>query len=176
VPNKSTNNKIKPFTPEPVLSKSGKKKVMHNGKVVYEWSQTMEEINITVPKPDFLKAKDIECKMTPDHISMKLKGAKEFYFNHDFSHYIVTEQSFWIANDDVINIDLQKAKIGTTWKCVFKGEAETNPMEQQEDKQRLMLERFQREHPGFDFSNAAFSGQAPDARKFMGGFDTNKIK
>ena len=32
-----------------------------------------------------------------------------------------------------------------------------------------MLERFQEENPGFDFSNAQFNGQAPNPRDFMGG-------
>jgi hypothetical protein len=32
-----------------------------------------------------------------------------------------------------------------------------------------MLERFTEENPGFDFSNAEFNGNVPDARNFMGG-------
>ena len=32
-----------------------------------------------------------------------------------------------------------------------------------------MRERFQEEHPGFDFSGAEFNGQVPDPSKFMGG-------
>jgi hypothetical protein len=33
-----------------------------------------------------------------------------------------------------------------------------------------MLERFQAENPGFDFSDASFNGQTvPDASTFMGG-------
>lgn len=38
-----------------------------------------------------------------------------------------------------------------------------------EEQKTLMLERFQAEHPGFDFSGAEFSGSAPDPRTFMGG-------
>lgn len=33
----------------------------------------------------------------------------------------------------------------------------------------IMKERFQEEHPGFDFSNATFNGNVPDPSKFMGG-------
>ena len=32
-----------------------------------------------------------------------------------------------------------------------------------------MIERFQEEHPGFDFRSAEFNGQVPDPRAFMGG-------
>ena len=37
---------------------------------------------------------------------------------------------------------------------------------EQEINKKLMLERFQEEHPGFDFSGASFSGQAPSAPRF----------
>lgn len=39
----------------------------------------------------------------------------------------------------------------------------------EEVKKKLMLERFQEENPGFDFSNAEFNGAAPDPQSFMGG-------
>ena len=35
----------------------------------------------------------------------------------------------------------------------------------------MMLERFQVENPGFDFSQADFNGQVPDPKNFMGGLD-----
>ena len=37
------------------------------------------------------------------------------------------------------------------------------------EKKKMMLERFQEEHPGFDFSGAEFNGNVPDATEFMGG-------
>jgi hypothetical protein len=46
-------------------------------------------------------------------------------------------------------------------------------MAQQQEQQRMMLERFQKEHPGFDFSGATFSGEAPNPRTFMGGMPTS---
>jgi len=44
-------------------------------------------------------------------------------------------------------------------------------IEQQEDQKRLMLERFQLENPGFDFSGAEFTGTVPDPRTFMRNLD-----
>eukprot|EP00879_Flechtneria_rotunda_P031323 GHRR01034204.1.p1 GENE.GHRR01034204.1~~GHRR01034204.1.p1 ORF type:complete len:143 (+),score=28.90 GHRR01034204.1:283-711(+) len=57
---------------------------------------------------------------------------------------------------------------GEPWLAVIKGH-ELDPATQQQDQQRLLLERFQQEHPGFDFSSATFNGMAPNARTFMGG-------
>lgn len=44
-----------------------------------------------------------------------------------------------------------------------------DPLAQETTKQQMMLERFQEENPGFDFSGAEFNGAAPDPRTFMGG-------
>lgn len=53
---------------------------------------------------------------------------------------------------------------------------ELDPVTAQSDQQRLLLERFQAEHPGFDFSGATFNGQAPNPRTFMGGVDSGLAK
>ena len=81
---------------------------------------------------------------------------------------------------------------GEPWPAAFKGHGEVrktnhftslswlmlqndflilqlDPMASSEVKKQMMLERFQEEHPGFDFSGAEFSGDAPDPRSFMGG-------
>jgi hypothetical protein len=42
-----------------------------------------------------------------------------------------------------------------------------DPMSEENVKKQLMLERFQQENPGFDFSGAEFSGGAPDPKTFM---------
>jgi hypothetical protein len=44
-----------------------------------------------------------------------------------------------------------------------------DPYTQSEVQKSLMLERFQEENPGFDFSGASFNGNVPDPKTFMGG-------
>jgi hypothetical protein len=80
-------------------------------------------------------------------------------------------------DDGVIEISLQKAKIGQVWDCACAGVAgaKLTETERTQEQQRVLLERFQREHPNFDFSNATFSGQAPDPSSFMGGIDRNSL-
>ena len=67
-------------------------------------------------------------------------------------------------------MQLTKAEEALTWASAIAGH-EVNSAEQQADQKRLMLERFQREHPGFDFSGAEFSGAVPDPRTFMRDLD-----
>ena len=66
-------------------------------------------------------------------------------------------------------IELQKAQKGVRWGCIFKGHGTMNVLEEENLKKKLLLERFQEENPGFDFSGAEFNGQVPEARTFMGG-------
>ena len=75
------------------------------------------------------------------------------------------------ADDGEITINLQKMRKGETWDAALKGKGGTavDPFTKQEIQKKLMLERFQEENPGFDFSGADFNGMVPDARSFMGG-------
>lgn len=73
------------------------------------------------------------------------------------------------ADDGELNINLQKMYKGQAWTCALQGRGQLDPISQEEVQRKLMLERFQEEHPGFDFSNAEFNGTVPDARTFMGG-------
>ena len=81
-----------------------------------------------------------------------------------------------------------------TWTAALKGRGgeHVDIFTQEGEKKKMMLERFQEEHPGmeffffvlhdssihnmlilscvgFDFSGAEFNGNVPDATKFMGG-------
>jgi hypothetical protein len=64
-------------------------------------------------------------------------------------------------------------KKGMTWNSVFVGHGELDPIAKDEVQKKILLERFQQENPGFDFSGAEFNGSAPDARTFMGGVRYN---
>jgi len=109
------------------------------------------------------------------------------------------------TEDGELHITLTKLESGEPWPAVIQGH-EVDPVTQQQEQQRLMLERFQREvcsggwqwawrvllvaaasvapatlasqpdprpptlqHPGFDFSQATFNGEAPNPRTFLGG-------
>lgn len=48
------------------------------------------------------------------------------------------------AEDSVMHVTLTKLQRGETWPAVLKGH-ELDPLTQQQDQQRLLLERFQRE-------------------------------
>eukprot|EP00026_Physarum_polycephalum_P017453 Phypoly_transcript_18681.p1 GENE.Phypoly_transcript_18681~~Phypoly_transcript_18681.p1 ORF type:complete len:156 (+),score=28.67 Phypoly_transcript_18681:53-520(+) len=145
-----------------------RKKFEHNGRTIYEWDQTLEEVNIYIKPPEGVTAKMISCEITPQKLTIGLKGNPPF-INEDFYAVIKKKESFWTVEDGEIHITLQKMLKGDTWLSALKGHQQLDPFAESEIKKNMMLERFQAENPGFDFSGAEFSGQAPDPRTFMGG-------
>ena len=65
-----------------------------------------------------------------------------------------------------LHIQLCKAEDEAVWEGAFAGH-ELTPLEREGEKKQLILERFQAEHPGFDFSGAEITGSAPDPRTFL---------
>eukprot|EP00977_Amphora_coffeiformis_P030122 scaffold44840_cov176-Amphora_coffeaeformis.AAC.1 len=74
----------------------------------------------------------------------------------------------------LLTIELQKAAKGVVWDAACVGPPQfqnvrLDAVQIEEEKQRLLLERWQEENPGMDFRDATFNGGAPDPRTFMGG-------
>lgn len=136
--------------------------------MIYEWDQTLEEVNCYVKVPPGVPAKMLHVAITTSNVKIGIKGNPP-YLDHDVVHAVKTEDCFWTLDDGELHIQLQKVHKGRAWGGVFVGHEALNPMAGQDETQRLMLERFQEENPGFDFSGASFNGQAPDPSTFMGG-------
>lgn len=73
------------------------------------------------------------------------------------------------TEDGALHVSLTKADRGEPWPAAFALHAPAAPDAPNPDAARLLLERFAEEHPGFDFSGATVSGDAPDPRTFLGG-------
>uniref|UniRef100_A0A7S0RNW8 CS domain-containing protein n=1 Tax=Chlamydomonas leiostraca TaxID=1034604 RepID=A0A7S0RNW8_9CHLO len=149
------------------LAPSERHAYKHGGRVVYEWDQAYTEVNIYVPVPPGTRAKQLYCDLTPHTLKFGLTPNPP-YLQGNLAAPIKVSESFWTLEDGVLHVTLQKAQPGEPWPCAIAGH-EVDAVTQQQDTQRLMLERFQMEHPGFDFSGATFSGEAPNPRTFMGG-------
>lgn len=93
-----------------------------------------------------------------------------------FAEKANASESYWTMEDaeapkegKELHLIITKGSKGVTWKSLLEGHTEVDPYTQQELQKSLMLERFQEENPGFDFSGATFNGEVPDAKTFMGG-------
>ena len=143
-------------------------KFMHNNQTVYEWEQTLTDVHLFINPPKNTSAKQIQCTITASTFRIGLKNNTPF-LDETFQHTVDSTDSFWTMEDGEIHITLTKGSRGVTWLCLFKGHAQVDAHTQSEIQKSLMLERFQAENPGFDFSGASFNGSVPDAKTFMGG-------
>ncbi|CAM9496300.1 unnamed protein product, partial [Phaeothamnion confervicola] len=58
--------------------KEGRIKFEYEGRTVYEWEQSLEEVNIYITPPPGITAGMIDCKIEHRHIRLGLKGAPPF--------------------------------------------------------------------------------------------------
>lgn len=62
----------------------------------------------------------------------------------------------------LLQIQLEKSKAHDSWTCIVKGKDEVDAQTKESMEKKMLLEKFQRDYPGFDFSGAEMTGQMPD--------------
>ncbi|EGC31744.1 hypothetical protein DICPUDRAFT_13641, partial [Dictyostelium purpureum] len=68
-----------------------------------------------------------------------------------FYSKIKQNDSFWTLEDGMIHITLQKMNKAEIWLAALKGHLNQNEaLLNEEDKKKIMLEKFQEENSGFD--------------------------
>lgn len=147
-----------------------------NGRKVYEWEQSLEEVNIYIDAPPNTSASALVCNILPSRLQLGLRGSDRFFIDEATYGKVNLSDSSWYldADDGIINIVLAKVYRGETWENALLGVGErqgqvVDPFTKQQIQKDLMIERFQEENPGFDFRGAEFNGAVPDPRTFMGG-------
>ncbi|KAJ8609611.1 hypothetical protein CTAYLR_006266 [Chrysophaeum taylorii] len=149
-------------------SEKGRYEFRHKGELVYEWEQTLEEVNLYVRPPEGVTSDMIECRISPSRVTLGLCGNPPFLDEKTFGP-VVADESYWTLADGELTIFLQKVRKAETWEAALVGRGTVDPFTKQEIQKEMMLERFQEENPGFDFRGAEFNGAVPDPREFMDG-------
>ncbi|ONM25715.1 NudC domain-containing protein 2 [Zea mays] len=125
-------------------------------------------LNVCVSSEDSLRFSSTQSPRFPD-VWLWIDYFFGVILQHDLTHPVKTDSSFWTIEDGEMHITLQKREKGKTWSSPIQGQGILDPYAADQEQKRLMLQRFQEENPGFDFSQAQFSGTCPDPRTFMGG-------
>ena len=149
-------------------SEKGRYEFRTNGQLIYEWEQTLEDVNIYIRPPEGVTVEMIDCEISSKRVRLGLRGNPPF-IDEATGGPIVKDESYWTLDDGELVLYLQKVQKGQTWDAALQGRGTVDPMTKQEIQKDLMLERFQEEHPGFDFRGADFNGAVPDPRTFMDG-------
>ncbi|KAG6511275.1 hypothetical protein ZIOFF_029334 [Zingiber officinale] len=115
---------------------------VNGGQKVFEWDQTLEEVDMYIDLPPKVPKKLFYCKIQSEHLEVGIKGNPSY---------------------------LNKRDKGNTWSSPVLGQGLLDSYAADLEQKRLMLQRFQEENLGFEFSQAQFSGTCPDPRTFMVG-------
>ncbi|CAL6430627.1 unnamed protein product [Bathycoccus prasinos] len=162
-------------------------------KLLYEWEQTLEEVNIFIPISSELKTKeDLSVEITGKTIEIKKKKKKigddkncvVLLPKLELYRQTIADESVWTRDRSTgeMHIQLVKLKKAEPWEAAFKEHCRatgTNASDEMStkaeaderiemDRRRMMLARFQKENPGFDFSEAEFEvgKEVPDASEW----------
>ena len=160
---------------------SNRFRLEYGSRLIYEWEQTLNDVTLYIPTPPFVtRAGDLVCRIEPQNLQVGniVQGKEHLFMNEATAGKVEVESSTWTwekqsPQGGLLTIELAKANKGVVWEAACFGPPPKNiglnPMQLEEERQRLLLERWQEENPGMDFRGATFNGQAPDPRTFMGG-------
>lgn len=124
-----------------------------------KWWQTIEEVFIEVSVADGTKTKEISIDINPKSIKVVVKG-KELFSGNLFGTVHADEALWTLEDKKLIRICLSKSdrSASNCWKSLLKSEYAADPYTFDQMEQKLTLQRFQIENPGFDFSGATITG------------------
>ncbi len=150
--------------------KTGRIKFEYEGREIYEWEQSLEDVSIYIKPPPGVTRQMFVIKIAYARLTVGLKDCPPF-LDEPTGGPVKPDESTWTFSDNVVTIILQKMNKAEVWHCALAGRngASVDDFTKEELKKKMMLDRFQEEHPGFDFSGAEFNGEVPNAREFMGG-------
>uniref|UniRef100_A0A7S3L4Z0 Nuclear migration protein nudC n=1 Tax=Amphora coffeiformis TaxID=265554 RepID=A0A7S3L4Z0_9STRA len=90
----------------------------------YVWTQTLSEVNITIPLPDNTRGRDLNVTMAKTHLKVGLRAkAGEWIINAPLVKPIICDDSFWTVEDgNRLVMNLQKLHQQEWWEAVCKGD------------------------------------------------------
>lgn len=144
-----------------VLDSHGCKKVIVETKTdAYAWKQTLEEVTVTIDVDVGTRGKDCDVKIDATHLRVRVKS--KVVIDGELAHGVKSTESTWTIEDrKQLIIILQKRIRHESWESLLAGQNVVDAFTKEKMDKQMMLEKFQSENPGFDFSGAEFNGSLP---------------
>lgn len=116
-PETSKDEKETPSVPPPI----------GNGGTVpgkYVWTQTLSELNVTIPVPDNTRGRDLNVTIARTHLKVGLRSKKnDFIVNAPLVKPIICDDSFWTVEDgNRLVLNLQKLNQMEWWDGLCQGD------------------------------------------------------
>ncbi|MCL7032808.1 hypothetical protein MKW94_007221 [Papaver nudicaule] len=123
----SSSSDVKPEKEESKKEESNKR-VPNKGNGLdmdkYSWTQTLQEVTISIPVPQGTKKISVSCEIKKNHIKVGLKGQPSI-IDGDFFQSVKLDDCFWSIEDSKeISILLTKQNKTDWWKYLVQGEPE----------------------------------------------------
>ncbi|KAK9094082.1 hypothetical protein Scep_025551 [Stephania cephalantha] len=92
----------------------------------YSWTQTLQEVTVSVPVPEGTKSRFVVHEVKKNHLKVGLKGQPPIIDGELFQSVKVAD-CFWSLEDQkFISVLLTKQNQMDWWKCLVKGEPEVD--------------------------------------------------
>lgn len=145
-PSSAPRNPEQTVEPMTKKGKEGRIKFEHSGRTIYEWEQSLSEVNIYFEPPAGISSKQFDIVISHKHLKVGLKGAPPF-IDEDTGGPVIPDDSLWTLIDGELNINMQKMNKAEAWSCALMGQtgSKLDAFTQEETRKKLMLERFQEE-------------------------------
>lgn len=122
-----------------------------------EWTQTCVDVSVSVPtNPHDPMARIVDAH----HVAWSGRVV-------ELGGRILPGESTITRLDGTTTFELEKAVPNAVWDRAWADDTPLGFGELESEKARLLRERFQREHPEFDFSHAQVNGSVPDPETFL---------
>lgn len=103
----------------------------------YSWTQSLPEVNVTVPVPPGTKSRFITCEIKKNHLKVGLKGQPPV-IDAELYKPVKVEDCFWSLEDQKsISILLTKKDNMEWWKFLVKGEPEIDTQKVEPENSKL---------------------------------------
>jgi len=127
------------------------------------WTQGIDEVVLTIILPPNTRGRDLDVTITASTLDVKMRKGNclGLPLHGPLFASIDSSASNWTVLDGVLMVSLHKAvrDASRCWPSVYRdGRLATESMVLDGMQRTMTLERYQRECPGFDFSNADVSG------------------
>lgn len=104
----------------------------------YVWTQTLQEVSVSVPLPDNTRGRDLTVVMKKNRLKVKLNARDEPIVDDDLSATIIVDDSFWTVEDgNRLVLTLQKLNQMQWWDSVCRGDPKINVQKVQPENSQL---------------------------------------
>jgi len=117
-----------------------KKEAAEQATLPYTWTQTIKDLDLTIPISATLRGRDLDVVLTKSHLRVAIRGQNPI-IDADLHKQIKMDDSTWtletVPAGKEIAVHLEKANGMEWWSCVVKGAPELDTSKIQPENSKL---------------------------------------